>query len=355
MTELFNKVAIILGNATAGPDAGDGSGFSFWLLFLAAVCLLLSGFFSGMEAGVLSLNRERLRFYLSQGRKEARILLDYLSQPADFLWTILAGNILFSFAALFSLVVGLMSFARQAPWVFGAGFFVFVLVYVTLFDLLPKTLYQRFPNRLCMHSVGAFRFISLVLKPLVWIVSLFGNIFLSPSRDAAFFDNFYESRDQIKNILKDSSSLFTTEEDNLISNVLNLGDKPISRWMRPMEASIRVSPTDSIREFVEKCQESRLNRLPVIEMDQSTHSLRAIGELGLYPILFDGEENSDELVQKYMQKPLTFPADFTVQQALASLQKNGRRMAIVVGLNQEALGLVTINGLLEILFGEVDI
>lgn len=306
-----------------------------------------------MEAGVLTLNRERLRHYLNQGRRQARVLLDYLSQPADFLWTILTGNILFSFSALFALVVGFTSFAQQYPWLFLPGFFLVVLIYVSLFDLLPKTLFQRFPNRLCMHSVGTFRFISRVLRPLVWVVSHFGNLWLRPSRESLFFDNFYESREQIKNVLKDSSQLFTREEDSLISNVINLGDKHVSHWMRPIESSIRVAPNDPVHSVVEKCRQSGLNRLPVLT-DHGTY-FKAVGEVGLFPVLFEGMEDSESPVENFMQAPLVFPSDFTVHQALANLQKSGRRMAIIVGRDHEALGLVTLNDVVGILFGEVDI
>lgn len=334
-------------------ESGLLSELSFGLLSLAAICFLLSGFFSGMEAGVLSLNRERLRTYLKQGNKSANALYRYLEEPAEFLWTILAGNILFSFAALFSLVMALMNVARTYPWWFALFFLLFVILYVTLFDLLPKTLYQRFPARLCMHSVGFFRFISLVLRPLVWIISLFGNLFLTPSKESTFFDSFYESREQIKSVLKDSSQLFTDEEGSIISRVLNLGDKPISQWMRPVEAAVSVRPDDSIFHFVEKCKESELNRLPVIE--SKNDKLEPIGEIGLYSTLFDGLELTSDNVSDHMMQPLCFPTDYTVHQALATLQKNGRRMAIVIGRNDEALGIVTLNDVLRILFGEVDI
>lgn len=322
-------------------------------LLLAAICLILSGFLSGMEAGVLSLNRERLRTYYKQGKKSAAILINYLSQPADFLWTILAGNILFSFAALFSLVLALLNPARQNPWLFAICFLLFIIIYVTLFDLLPKTLFQKYPTRLCMYSVGIFRFISIVLKPLVWVVSHFGNLFLNPSRESSFFDKFYESRDQIKSVLKDSAQVFSTEEDHLITKVINLGDKPISHWMRPIETTIQVAPDDSVFSFVEKCKETTLNRLPVTQ--QSNDGVEAIGEIGLFPVLFDGLEHSPDHVSKHMLPPLFFPTDYTVHQALSTLQKNGRRMAVIVGRNQEALGIVTLNDVLGILFGEVDI
>lgn len=346
----FSSCPLILIPSTSN---GGGQDLSLGHLILAIVCLVLSGFFSGMEAGVLSLNRERLRVYIKQGKRSARILNEYLNQPADFLWTILAGNILFSFVALFSLVLAMINLARHHPWWFALGFLLFVIIYVTLFDLLPKSMYQRFPARLCMHSVGIFRFISLVLKPLVWVVSGFANMFLKPSKESTFFDHFYESREQIKTVLKDSSQIFTQEEGDLISKVMNRGDKPVSKWMRPIESAIQVRPDDSVYSFVEKCKETKLNRLPVTEKSDS--GLKAIGEIGLYSLLFDGKELSSHKVSDHMQAPVSLPSDYSVHEALSAMQSNGRRMAIIVGRNNEALGLVTLNDVLGILFGEVDI
>lgn len=349
LSNFHNPPLLLLTNSSEGI----GSELSIGHLILAIMCLALSGFLSGMEAGVLSLNRERLRVYIKQGRKSARILNEYLSQPAHFLWTILAGNILFSFAALFSLVLALINPAKQNPWWFAIGFLIFVIIYVTLFDLLPKSLYQRFPARLCMHSVGIFRFITLVLKPLVWIVSGFGNLFLKPSKDSTFFDHFYESRDQIKTVLKDSSQIFTQEEGDLIAKVMDRGDKPVSKWMRPIESAIKVNPDDSVYSFVEKCKETKLNRLPVIERAADRYT--AIGEIGLYSLLFDGKELSSEKVSEYMLAPICLSSSASVHEALSAMQVKGRRMAIIIGRDNEALGLVTLNDVLGIIFGEVDI
>ena len=180
-----------------------------------------------------------------------------------------------------------------------------------------------------------------------------GNLFLKPSGHSTFFDKFYEDRDQIKSVLKDSSQIFTTEEDSLITKVMDRGDKPVSKWMRPIELAVHVSPDDSLFSFVEKCKTTNLNRLPVTQI--SGNRIEAVGEMGFYTVLFDSLELSAEPVSKYMLPPLCFPRDYTVHQSLTTLQKNGRRMAVIVGDNHEALGIVTLNDVLGILFGEVDI
>src|SRR3954464_14187943 len=66
--------------------------------------LVLSFLFSGMEAGVLALNRLRVRQLMRAGNRRAQALHQYLEKPEDFLWTILIGNTLANFIAVGSLV-----------------------------------------------------------------------------------------------------------------------------------------------------------------------------------------------------------------------------------------------------------
>src|SRR5580693_2797436 len=75
------------------------------ILMAALLCVALSFLFSGMETGVLALNRFRIRQYMRSGDRRAAVLHSFLENPEDFLWTILVGNtvvnfIIFSLGAL---------------------------------------------------------------------------------------------------------------------------------------------------------------------------------------------------------------------------------------------------------------
>src|SRR5437016_7670379 len=69
-----------------------------WLLF--GVCLAVSFLLSGMEAGVFALSRLRVRQQMRAGGRSAKLLLGFLENPENFLWTILVGNTLVNFAIL---------------------------------------------------------------------------------------------------------------------------------------------------------------------------------------------------------------------------------------------------------------
>lgn len=61
-------------------------------LIVLVFSIALSFMFSGMESGVLALNRLRIRHLMREGNRRAAVLNNYLENPEDFLWTILVGN-----------------------------------------------------------------------------------------------------------------------------------------------------------------------------------------------------------------------------------------------------------------------
>src|ERR1700721_2708986 len=76
-------------------------------------CVALSFLFSGMETGVLALNRFRIRQRMRAGDRRAAVLHGFLENPENFLWTILVGNTVVNFI-IFS--VGLV---RLRDWLHG--------------------------------------------------------------------------------------------------------------------------------------------------------------------------------------------------------------------------------------------
>ena len=113
-------------------------------------CLAISFLLSGMEAGVLALSRIRIRAQMRAGNRRAEALHGYLEHPENFLWTILVGNTLSNFAALTIVAIVLHRQFASQPVLLFVTFFACVLLFYTLFELLPKILFRLYPNRLCM-------------------------------------------------------------------------------------------------------------------------------------------------------------------------------------------------------------
>src|SRR5258708_30307252 len=139
-----------------------------WIIF--AVCLVLSFFLSGMEAGVFALSRLRIRQQMRAGRPSARALYGYLENPENFLWTILVGNTVVNFLVLGWIITVLHGALKTRQVWFVLVFSVIVFLFYAFFDLLPKMLFRMYPNRLCTFLARPFGLVHLVLGPLVALV-----------------------------------------------------------------------------------------------------------------------------------------------------------------------------------------
>ena len=107
------------------------------IMFFSAA---LSFLFSGIETGVFSLNRLRIRQQMREGLKEARILFENYREPEKFYWTILLGNILAN-AVFVILLVLLIKQRATSDFLFWILLISGIFILFTLCDLLPKTLF----------------------------------------------------------------------------------------------------------------------------------------------------------------------------------------------------------------------
>ena len=114
-------------------------------LLIIALCLLVSFVFSGIEAGIFSVNRVRLAHRAKQQERAAVTLQCLLANSDRMLITVL---IVTNLANIFALVVGTRLLV--ASWG-GRGYFIALAIYLPVYlfglELLPKSLFRRFPYR----------------------------------------------------------------------------------------------------------------------------------------------------------------------------------------------------------------
>src|SRR5688572_23749204 len=137
------------------------------LLIAFFACLAIAFILSGMEAGLFALSRWRIRHQMRAGNSRARVLHNYLENPDEFLWTILVGNTVAGVIAVSLTVLFFYDSLNRAPALLIAVPAASVLLFYAFFELLPKTIFRAFPNRLCMFMAAPFGLIQLLFKPLV--------------------------------------------------------------------------------------------------------------------------------------------------------------------------------------------
>jgi len=322
-----------------------------WVVFGA--CLALSFVLSGREAGVSALSRLRIRRQMRAGKTSAKVLHDYLENPENFLWTILVGSTLVNFFVLGWLVVRLHSaLSGQRLW-FVLVFSVAVFLFYAFFDLLPKMLFRTYPNRLCVALARPFRLVHLALRPLVALVEAFSGALLRWRGGKVFTGRLFGNREELRLLMQESAQGLTSEERTMINRVLDLQALTVRQVMRPLEEVVGVSAVTPVSAVLELCRERKLARLPVWE--ERDGGRRIIGMLGLGTLLYQRAVDETRPISEYVRPALFLDENLRLEVALGRLQRSGQRLAIVLNRERREIGILSLQDVLKVIFGEVSL
>ena len=321
------------------------------LLLAFAVCAALSFTFSGMEAGVFGLSRIRIRRLMRGGKVSARVLLGFLENPENFLWTILVGNTIANFVILglsFAWLHGAL--AAQPGW-FLAALAVVVMLFYTLCDLLPKMLFQQFPNRLCLLVARPFQYVHLALRPLVATVEWISNFILRSTGGKVFAGHVFGNREELKFVMQESAHALSSEEQTMIARVLDLQTLTVRQVTVPLAQAVTVHLGTPMEETLALCHGKNLTRLPVWETKDSEQ--RIIGVLDLDAVIYRDDLRGGKRAGDFVKPALYLDEDLRLEVALQRLQRSGQRLAIVLGRDRRETGIVSMEDILRVVFGDV--
>jgi CBS domain containing-hemolysin-like protein len=319
--------------------------FSLWL------GLMLSFLLSGMEAGVLALNRLRIRRLARSGSKQAVILHGFLERPEKLLWTILVGNTLVNFVVLGWALVQLQSHLVGRSWLVVVLFFAVVFLFYAFFDLLPKMLFRAYPNRLCLSSAGVMRLIYLALSPLVFVVEGISRLALHLSGSQAFTARLFGNREEMRAVMAEAAQALTSEEHAMVNRVLDLQHFTVAKITVPLAKTFCADTARPLGEALALAREKNLSRLPVLETRDGKK--RVAGLLDITALLY--RENLDETrpAGEFMAPALFLNDDTRLEVALRRMQRAGQRLAIVLARDGSEAGVAALEDILKLMFGEV--
>jgi CBS domain containing-hemolysin-like protein len=322
-----------------------------WTFF--ALCLVLSFVLSGMEAGVFALSRLRIRQQMRAGKPSAALLYKYLEHPETFLWTILVGNTLANFAILGWLVTILHRTFNSHRFLFVLIFSVIVFLFYAFFDLLPKMLFRSFPNRLCMMLAQPFRALDFLLRPLVALVEWFSASLLRWRGGKTFTGHLFGNREELRLVMQESAQGFTSEERAMINRVLDLQALTARQVMKPLDSAAIANMQTPVNDVLAICRERKVTRLPIWETRDGQR--RIGGLISLKSLLFRADLDMGKPIADYIKPALFLNEDMRLEVALRRMQRSGQRLAIVLGREGTEIGILSLQDVLKVIFGEVSL
>lgn len=317
------------------------------VVIIALVCVIFEGFFSGAEIAMVSASRARLRQQAQAGDRGAQLAEAFLSKPQVLLATTLMGTNLAT--VTFSVTVALALIGRET-----ANSEVLAILLVTPLtlvfgELVPKTLFQRHADAIVPRIIYPLRLASVLLRPGVWVMGAFAGFVtqvLGVDRERAFV-----TRDELA-LLIDSEAKgetdITHDEREMISNVLELSDSEVEHVMVHLSELTALPVDASISEAILEIADKQHSRIPIYE-DRIDN---IVGILHVFDLL--QSENRDRLVAEIARPAFFVPENQPAADLLLELQGSGSHMAVVVDEYGGAVGVVTVEDILEEVVGEID-
>lgn len=297
-----------------------------------ALCLVVSFIFSGIEAGILSLNRVRLRHRLKLKDRAAITLDRLLARPERLLVNILIVTNLMHICAFAMLA------QEFVTWFGKRGYLVALVLYLPVFlvgtELLPKSLFRRFPYRALAVFAGLLQVTDLALSPLLAAGAWLGRRLFRPTPDGE--RKLFVAREDFKYLTIQSERVgtLTEVERAMIHNVVDFRTVRAADVMVPMAKVQAIAAKATVDELFDLARRTDFDRFPVLSEDG-----RIIGLVNVVELLLDRGERAD--VGGYLRRIVTVKADDAASGVIQRLRATGTGMAAVVQGGVEPLGVIT--------------
>jgi CBS domain containing-hemolysin-like protein len=321
------------------------------LLFIFVGCVALSFFLSGMESGVFALSRLRIRHLMRSGNSRAAALHGYLENPENFLWTILVGNTLANLGAVSIGVMWLYHSLFAWPWLLLPVLALGVLVLYAFIELLPKMMFRLYPNRLCLALALPFRLVHVALRPLVAPVAVLARWLLRWSGGRRFTGHLFGTREELRQVMQESAKGLSSDERTMINRVLDLQNLTVRQVTIPLSAAETVDAACPIHEVFARARTHGFSRLPIYREEAGRK--RVVGLLDLRSLLFLPPLEESRRAGDFVKPALYLDEETRFEVALRQMQRTGQRLAIVLSPDRHEVGIVALQDILRVIFGEV--
>jgi len=226
-----------------------------------------------------------------------------------------------------------------------------VFLFYALFDLLPKMFFRAHPNQLCLSAAPVFRLVHIVLSPLVAMVEGVSQMALRLTGGRAFTGRLFGSREEMRSVMQESAQSLTSDERAMINRVLDLQNIFVRQIATPLAQTVTVDAAMPLGDALKLGRERKLWRLPVRETRDGR--IRIAGLLALGPLLYRDDLDLQKPVATHMRSALFVNENVRLEIALRLMQRAGHRLAIVLARDGAETGVVSLEDILKVMFGEM--
>jgi putative hemolysin len=327
--------------------------YVFWLQIVLFIILMgFSGFFSSSETSLFSLNNIQLEQMRRDGNPRIGLIERLLSQPRRLIQTILIGNEFVNVAASVisaSLIIQLMG--AENKWM---NLFVMIPILLLVGEITPKTLAIRNNVAFATAQSVPIDWFSRIMTPVRWVVRAVSEFFITLIVGKERSRGNLVTEDMVRTLAREAvgEGALDKQEAQFIEQIFDFGNKTVADVMTP-RSNIFFLPADlSVAEMATEMRRTLHPKVPVYREHRDT----IVGILyarDLIGVPVEDTPNTPENLEKILREPFYVPESKHLADLFHIFRKRKLSMALSVDEYGGITGLVTMEDLLECIFGKI--
>ncbi len=316
-------------------------------VWIIALALLVTALFSAAEMAFIAANRVRLRHLAEGGNRTAARYLESFHQPEHLLSTAMMG------VTIAHITASTVATWALLPLAGGAAALVVTVALTPIMlvfgEVIPKAVAREWATALILRLFRVIELAAMILAPLTWganmvvggALALFGRRRTSTRQ--------FVSREELKLLLQmePQEADVTTSEAEMIDKIFDLGETAVREVMVPMVDVVALPETATPDDAVRLISERGFSRIPVF----ADRILNVVGVVTAMDLLRRGAQAADV---RALMRPATYvPETKRIDELLTEMQKTRVQLVVVVDEYGAAVGIVTIEDIVEQIVGEI--
>ena len=339
---------------------------SLWSLFVVPVILIiLRGYVLGAKTAIRAVNESNLRKNMSDDDKKISMLLKILENPDHY----------FAGVQVTITLTGLLASALIASKIFVVfsvdiikanehlnvdlvhtiitviATLLLVFVMSVFADFLPRKIAMKNPEKTAKNSAFIIAIIAFILIPFVWIITKFTNLFTRMLGMNPHEDQGTVTEDRIRQMIDigEEKGSIESEEKEYIENIFDFNDVTAEDIMTHRKNMVAINVEESNETILAIIEECGYSRFPVFDEDIDD----IVGMLRTREFLLNSVKDEPLPLRDILDEINFVPETVKANTLFRTMQNKNAHMSIVIDEYGGTSGVVTLEDLLEEIFGNI--
>lgn len=331
---------------------------TYHYLALLVLLILLSGLFSASETALTAFRSIHLEDISEKNPKKGELLKYWLKRPNEMLTAMLLGNNIVNILATSLATAFITSFLQKKGLNNSQNMSVFIstLTMTTIIlifgEITPKIIAKNNSTPISKSVILPIYYMTKLATPIIWILTgiskFIGRVLGINIKDEAIMITEQDILSYVN--VGEAEGVIETEEKAMIESMVTFGETSAKEVMTPRTSVFAIEGNKSIDDVWDDITTLGYSRIPVYKdvMDE------IIGILYIKDLLFAVKDGKSHMPVKDFVRPAYFvPETKSIIKILADFKTQQVHMAIVMDEYGGTVGVVTIEDLIEEIFGEI--